>query len=81
MHQCLYIPEIVAEIAGNSPRRTNCKLALTCRAFYGPAMDIIWKSLETFIPMIECMPRDLLAVTRPEGTYTQIVSIALHYCV
>ena len=59
MHRCLCIPEILATITaaignvgddnylchGPSIRSSLLAFALTCRTFYEPAMDALWKEV------------------------------------
>ncbi|GLB40903.1 hypothetical protein LshimejAT787_0901180 [Lyophyllum shimeji] len=34
-------------------------MARTCRAFRDPANDYLWSEVDTFAPLVKCMPRDL----------------------
>ncbi|KAF8066591.1 hypothetical protein FPV67DRAFT_1197781 [Lyophyllum atratum] len=40
-------------------RRDFASLARTCRALHEPATDYLWSELDTFAPLVKCMPRDL----------------------
>ena len=33
-------------------------MALVCRAFYEPAMNVLWRELRGLRPLIECLPKD-----------------------
>ena len=37
-------------------KRNLATLALVCRAFYDPAMSILWSALHDISPLIRCMP-------------------------
>ena len=34
-------------------------MALTCRAFYEPAMNIAWHTLHTLRPVVKCFPENI----------------------
>ncbi|KAJ7140593.1 hypothetical protein C8R43DRAFT_1131531 [Mycena crocata] len=60
MHHCLNIVEIVGIICShleNEPRSLTV-LARTSRMFEDPALDILWKSLNTLVPLLNCLPSD-----------------------
>ena len=65
MHRCLLVPEILYQIFDFLlPRQTNAStliaLAITCKAFQHPALDILWKDLDDPLPpLVQCLPRDL----------------------
>ncbi|KAG1738988.1 hypothetical protein EDB19DRAFT_1852109 [Suillus lakei] len=65
MHVCLLPTEILLHIftiniqdckLGSSPRATLAALARTCRHFKEPALDILWKDIIGFKPLISCLP-------------------------
>ena len=62
MHPCLYITEIVTEIFeycalfGPSPL---ARLARTCHVFRESALDILWRELDDFSPLVKCLPPEL----------------------
>lgn len=45
-----------ADSMGN---RTLLALALTCKSFSGPALDLLWQDLDNFLPLVECLPQGL----------------------
>ncbi|KIP06819.1 hypothetical protein PHLGIDRAFT_446216 [Phlebiopsis gigantea 11061_1 CR5-6] len=55
MHRCLHILEILEGIfdnVGNTATRTTLfNIALTCRVFYEPAIDVLWRSLPDLMPL------------------------------
>ncbi|KAG2064996.1 hypothetical protein BDR04DRAFT_1234763 [Suillus decipiens] len=65
MHLCLLPPEILLEIFSVCDFysklpicccATLASLARTCRTFKEPALDILWKRIEGFKPLIACIP-------------------------
>lgn len=63
MHRCLCIDEllrtIAVHIASQWPsRRALLYMALTCKTFYGPAMDTLWEDLPGLRPLLSLLPRD-----------------------
>jgi hypothetical protein len=34
-------------------------LAITCRAFQEPAMDVLWRVQMSLVPLVKCLPTDL----------------------
>ena len=60
MHECLRIPEIRGEIFGTLNSVDCSVLARTCRLFYSDAMDVVWADLQSLIPLVRCMPADVV---------------------
>jgi hypothetical protein len=67
VHRCLFIPEILDAICNEldqlSGRERNSSLgtiALTCRSFEETAMNYLWSQLFDIVPLVKCMPSDLL---------------------
>ncbi|KAF5312357.1 hypothetical protein D9619_002907 [Psilocybe cf. subviscida] len=48
-------------------RRSLSRLARTCRALAEPALDILWRDLDSLIPIIGLFPAHLLKKTRKPG--------------
>jgi hypothetical protein len=48
----------------NIYRATIAALASTCRTFKDPALDVLWKDIEGFKPLLLCLPEGLV---RKEG--------------
>ncbi|KAG0695377.1 hypothetical protein DFH29DRAFT_272260 [Suillus ampliporus] len=42
-----------------SRSQTLLALALTCKSFTGPALDLLWRELYGFAPLIRCLPQSL----------------------
>jgi F-box-like len=65
MHPCLQIPEIIRAIfswLSQDDGGTLAALSLTCRNFYEPASDRLWSDLPSVVPLVRCLPDDLLEV-------------------
>ncbi|KAJ6487555.1 hypothetical protein DFH09DRAFT_1105816 [Mycena vulgaris] len=78
MDRALAIPEVVSlvfeEVASPPPGLPSsanrpygavglARLARTCRAFSDPALDLLWKSQYTIIPLLRCFPPHLWEIT------------------
>ncbi|KAF8913046.1 hypothetical protein CPB84DRAFT_1812000 [Gymnopilus junonius] len=48
-------------------RRSLSRLARTCHAFSGPALDILWRELDSIAPVVGLFPGHLLKKTRKPG--------------
>lgn len=63
MHRCLNIVEvqrsIFRQVDSLDHQATLAGLARTCRAFSGAALDVLWATLDSFVYLIRCLPRDL----------------------
>ncbi|KAF9233205.1 hypothetical protein BU15DRAFT_80363 [Melanogaster broomeanus] len=61
MHRCLSILEIQRAIFREVYPRIQvlARLARTCRAFNGSALDELWATLDSFTFLVKCLPRDL----------------------
>ncbi|GJE98796.1 hypothetical protein PsYK624_150330 [Phanerochaete sordida] len=62
MHACLHISEIVQNIVEHADGGL-VSLALACRAFYEPAMNVIWSDLPGLRPLLQCFPRAVTGAT------------------
>jgi hypothetical protein len=65
MHRCLHIEEIIDVILSHcdmQPTQVSLlNMALVCRAFYEPAMNVLWHTLETDIePLVLLLPQCVL---------------------
>ncbi|KAF8556819.1 hypothetical protein OG21DRAFT_1458543 [Imleria badia] len=64
MHRCLNIVEVQRvifrqvyyQLRGTG---TLARLARTCRALHSVALDVLWASLDSFVYLVQCLPRDL----------------------
>ena len=69
VHRCLLVPELFSlvcevlthdyEMRLSQPSATLAPLARTCRAFEGPALDVLWRKIEGLPPLLCTMPSDL----------------------
>ncbi|KAH7929961.1 hypothetical protein BV22DRAFT_93760 [Leucogyrophana mollusca] len=67
MHQCLTVLELLHRIFRYvALNGTLAFLARTCRTFTDPALDVLYCKLDSFQPLIRCLPRDL----RKEDRYS-----------
>ncbi|OJA11046.1 hypothetical protein AZE42_07186, partial [Rhizopogon vesiculosus] len=63
MHQALFVEDILVEIfshlKGVSSSTPWCFAALAriCKAFYDPAMDLLWADMEDLEPLLGCVTR------------------------
>ncbi|KAG1755578.1 hypothetical protein EDB19DRAFT_415224 [Suillus lakei] len=76
MHVCLLVTDILHNIfaiiyedAEPTSRATLAALARTCKTFKEPALDILWKHLDGFKPLISCLPEDVTS-TNVQGNLT-----------
>ena len=63
MHPCLLIDEIVQNVAAHVEYgKSRRSMALTCRAFFEPAVARLWAhSLEGLKPLVRCLPEDAVS--------------------
>ncbi|KAJ6504601.1 hypothetical protein C8R47DRAFT_1209880 [Mycena vitilis] len=68
MHRCLLVAEIFSHIAyfltantrgGLGGKQEVDRLALTCKAFCGPALDAVWREIFGLVNLIYLLPADL----------------------
>ncbi|KIJ60562.1 hypothetical protein HYDPIDRAFT_43257 [Hydnomerulius pinastri MD-312] len=66
MHHALSIVEVqriifraALHLGSGGCQSTLATLARTCRAFTESALDILWEVLPSFLPLIQCLPKDL----------------------
>ncbi|KAH9486579.1 26S proteasome non-ATPase regulatory subunit 12 [Psilocybe cubensis] len=57
------------EVILDSPngKRSLSRLARTCKSFSGPALDVLWKELDSIVPIIGLFPGHLLKKTKKPG--------------
>lgn len=48
-------------------RRSMSRLARTCRAMCEPALDVLWKELDSLLPLISLFPNNLMKRARRPG--------------
>lgn len=65
MHHCLRIAEILTMVmdflvaAGHRGAREVLALLKTCKSFYEPALDLLWRDLHILAPLVMCLPEDV----------------------
>ncbi|KAG1887071.1 hypothetical protein F4604DRAFT_1719966, partial [Suillus subluteus] len=64
MHAALGNLEVIYTICSHTKLRSLSALASTCRAFERPALNILWRDLQSLEPLIKCLPCDLFSTDR-----------------
>ncbi|KAJ3514214.1 hypothetical protein NMY22_g14818 [Coprinellus aureogranulatus] len=59
MNHCLRVSEVVSTVYAFLQPKHALDLALTCRTLLEPGLDEIWRDIQSFDPLIACMPEDL----------------------
>ena len=64
MHHCLEVAELVWLLAEcmdeeNDRLPTLRSMALTCRGFSKPVFRVLWRDLDSLVPLLRCFPEDL----------------------
>jgi len=57
--------EFINDTAGG--RRSVSRIARTCKALSGPALNVLWKDLDSLIPLLGLMPNHLFKRPRRPG--------------
>ena len=65
MHSCLYITEILSIIFASLHRSHLPVVARICRAWEKPALDVLWKSMDDLLPLIDLFPQDSRTLSLP----------------
>ncbi|KAG0700860.1 hypothetical protein DFH29DRAFT_604027 [Suillus ampliporus] len=64
MHQALRNLEVIHTISSHTEHGTLPALASACRAFEHPALNVLWRHLQSVKPLVECLPSDLFGIDR-----------------
>ncbi|KAG1870775.1 hypothetical protein DFJ58DRAFT_24470 [Suillus subalutaceus] len=64
MHAALGNLEVIYTICSHTKLGSLPALASTCRAFERPALNILWRDLQSPEPLIKCLPSDLFSTDR-----------------
>ncbi|KAJ7083484.1 hypothetical protein C8R44DRAFT_862465 [Mycena epipterygia] len=56
MERCLQITEVLQVICDHMSRRNLVSLSRTCRALRDPALDSIWHTQTSLVPLLKCLP-------------------------
>jgi hypothetical protein len=59
-NRCLKIPEILILVYGFLKKSEAYFLARYCRGYLDFGLDRIWSDIDSFIPLMACLPEDLL---------------------
>ncbi|KAG1816159.1 uncharacterized protein BJ212DRAFT_1481232 [Suillus subaureus] len=59
MHPALQNLEVICAISSYVEHRSLPALASTCRKFEHPALKVLWRNLDSVIPLVNCLPRGL----------------------
>ena len=62
MDHCLRIPEVVDYICLALSGRNALSMGLAHKTFLEPALDSLWRQINSFKPLMSCLPSDLLSV-------------------
>ena len=60
--------ELVDSEAARISRQNLLWVALTCKAFLEPALDRLWRSLDSLFPLLRTLP----SFTQSDGTYVSL---------
>jgi len=61
MHLVLQKSKVLYTISSYAHQESLLALASTCRAFEGPALDALWRDLQSVKPLVICLPSDLFS--------------------
>ncbi|KIK37254.1 hypothetical protein CY34DRAFT_93075 [Suillus luteus UH-Slu-Lm8-n1] len=64
MHPALRILEVLDNISLYVGQKSLPALASTCRAFENPALNVLWRNLESVEPIVKCLPSELFGTNR-----------------
>jgi hypothetical protein len=90
MHKSLLISEIISGVcselysAYGSYPGTLAAFAVTCQAISEPALDVLWHTHESIIPLLRCMSDDLwndsVEFNRNNHLVCRCILISLDFC-
>lgn len=64
MHPALTNLEVICTISSYTQRKSLPALASTCRAFKHPALNALWRDLQSVEPLVKCLPSDLFSIVQ-----------------
>nr|VWO96829.1 N/A [Ganoderma boninense] len=67
MHRVLCIAEILCLICDGVDGAALATLAQCCTTFHGPAIQVYWRSIPDFIPLVRCFPADAVRFKDTDG--------------
>ncbi|KAJ8593610.1 hypothetical protein M405DRAFT_785777 [Rhizopogon salebrosus TDB-379] len=56
-------------------KKTLLALALTCKSFTGPALDLLWRELDGLDPLIRCLPPSLWKIDKQELKFQRVMTL------
>ncbi|KAJ8592392.1 hypothetical protein M405DRAFT_51924, partial [Rhizopogon salebrosus TDB-379] len=59
----------------HSRKKTLLALAVTCKSFTGPALDLLWRELDLFAPLIRCLPPGLWKLDKLELQFQRAMTL------
>ena len=62
MHRCLRIQDVLSIIFQCLSKASLAQLARTCTTFRDPALNILWRTQYTLLPLLRCLPQDSWAI-------------------
>ncbi|KAG1890171.1 hypothetical protein F4604DRAFT_1643764 [Suillus subluteus] len=62
MHPALQILEVIDIISSHTEHGSLPALASTCRTFKNPALNVLWRNLQSVEPLVKCLPSDLFGI-------------------
>ncbi|KAG1777765.1 hypothetical protein EV702DRAFT_1196975 [Suillus placidus] len=62
MHPALTNLEVICTVSSYTQRKSLPALASTCRAFKHPALNALWRDLQSVEPLVKCLPSDLFSI-------------------
>jgi hypothetical protein len=84
MHKCLETPDLLEMICkvlkDDFGNHALSSLARTCRAFHEPALDILWNTLSSLVPLLKTFPPCLWNVAQVANGRTLFVRSTLSIC-
>ncbi|OBZ68782.1 hypothetical protein A0H81_11282 [Grifola frondosa] len=79
MHRSLLLEEIAQHIFealhAADQLSTLASLAVTCRRFHGPALDVLWKEIYDLAPLVKCFPADAWVVELDQQTSSKTLKM------
>ncbi|KAG1751459.1 uncharacterized protein EDB91DRAFT_609264 [Suillus paluster] len=62
MHPALTTLDIICTISSHTEHGSLPALASTCRAFEHPALNVLWRDLQSVGPLVRCLPSNLFGI-------------------
>ena len=81
MHHALEIQEILSNIFGHFSRSESSHLlalAITCRAFKEPALDVLWADLDNLSPLVRCLPEAFHQLSQAGSEVRRLQAFVTH---